>query len=146
VPRGIVSIGYQGRTLDDFVALLQAEQVETVVDVRLNASSRQRGFSKNILRDGLAAAGIGYEHCKALGSPKEVRPKFHSGDVAGGLAIYADKVIDTVDGQAALEQLAMQINKQRVAILCLEEDEDVCHRQEVIARLLKMSKVPVIRL
>jgi hypothetical protein len=37
---GIVSVGYEGRTIDDFVTELQRAGVRTVADVRLNAISR----------------------------------------------------------------------------------------------------------
>ena len=63
---GIVSVGYEGRQIDDFVAGLQRAGVRTVADVRLNAISRKPGFSKTRLRDALAAVGIGYVHMRSL--------------------------------------------------------------------------------
>jgi uncharacterized protein (DUF488 family) len=54
----IVSIGYERRDIDELVELLRSEQVELLVDVRLNAISRKRGFSKTALTTALNAAGI----------------------------------------------------------------------------------------
>ena len=56
----IVSTGYEGRSIEDFVRAMKRNRVELVVDVRLNAVSRKRGFSKTALTAALAAEGIGY--------------------------------------------------------------------------------------
>lgn len=71
VTHRIVSIGYEGRTIESFVVELQRAGVQTVADVRLNAISRKAGFSKTRLRDALAAVGIDYVHLRSLGNPRE---------------------------------------------------------------------------
>jgi hypothetical protein len=40
---GLLSVGYEGRTVDDLVDLLVAEGVEVVADVRLTPMSRKPG-------------------------------------------------------------------------------------------------------
>ena len=67
------TIGYEGATLPEVIAKLRAAGVEVVVDVRAVAASRRAGFSKTVLRASLAAEGIGYEHLRALGTPKPGR-------------------------------------------------------------------------
>src|SRR4028119_55833 len=69
----IFTIGYEGATQAELVAALRAAGVERVIDVRAVPLSRKPGFSKNVLAAGLAEAGIGYVHLKALGTPPEGR-------------------------------------------------------------------------
>ncbi|MBK6650144.1 MAG: DUF488 domain-containing protein [Betaproteobacteria bacterium] len=42
----LFTLGYEGLTIDAFIARLQAAQVKTVVDVRELPLSRKKGFSK----------------------------------------------------------------------------------------------------
>jgi uncharacterized protein (DUF488 family) len=55
VPSGIVTIGYEGRTLGDFISTLSNHNVDLLLDVRLNAISRKPGFSKKALANGSSA-------------------------------------------------------------------------------------------
>ncbi len=43
---GLVGVGYEGRTVEDLVAQLLAEDVSRLFEVRLNPLSRKRGLSK----------------------------------------------------------------------------------------------------
>src|SRR5690606_35497866 len=45
-PMSISGIGYEGLTLEAFISKLRIRGVQTLVDVRPNAISRKRGFSK----------------------------------------------------------------------------------------------------
>jgi uncharacterized protein (DUF488 family) len=56
----LLTIGYEGRTIEEFVGELLAGSVETLIDVRELPLSRKRGFSKRALSTELAAAGIEY--------------------------------------------------------------------------------------
>ena len=80
------TVGYEGRTLDEFVQLLLAARVERVVDVRALPLSRRRGFSKTPLKCALAAQGIEYVHVRAAGNPyRNLRD-----DPERCLALYAE--------------------------------------------------------
>jgi hypothetical protein len=88
----LFTIGYEGATLPEVIGRLRAAGVEVVVDVRAVAASRRAGFSKTVLRESLAAEGIGYEHVRALGTPKPGRDaaarraSWRGGDLAGAHA------------------------------------------------------------
>jgi len=49
----IVSIGYEGRSLDEFVQALKGHRVDVLIDVRLTPISRKKGFSKTALSEAL---------------------------------------------------------------------------------------------
>ena len=78
IPHGatIVSIGYERRSVEDLIRLLTRNQVDVLVDVRLNAISRKKGFSKSSLSQALREAGIEYRHKRQLGNPKDNRDPF----------------------------------------------------------------------
>src|SRR5678809_78679 len=64
----LLTIGHSTRTLDEFLALLRAHEVERVVDVRsLPRSRRMPHFSGPSLAPSLAEAGLDYTHIPDLG-------------------------------------------------------------------------------
>jgi uncharacterized protein (DUF488 family) len=131
----VESVGYEGRTVDAFVADLTARNVEILVDVRLNAISRRRGFSKTALGKELAAAGIEYRHLRALGNPRDNRPAFGGDGVEAGRAVYRE-LLDAPAAAAEFEQLTELASSRKVAVMCFESDEIRCHRKVIIDALL----------
>ena len=62
------TIGHSNRSLEDFVALLHASEVQQIVDIRAFARSRTNpSFNEDVLPRSLAAEGIAYRHLAALG-------------------------------------------------------------------------------
>lgn len=123
----IYTIGYEGVTMDAFIAALKRAGVEQVIDVRALPLSRRPGFSKTPLRNALAEAGIAYVHLKALGTPKEGREAARKNDRRTLDRIYAN--------QLALPEAQMQAAQMRdlaaerpSALLCYERDPSCCHR------------------
>lgn len=72
----LFTLGYEGLTIEAFIARLQAAQVKTVVDVRKLPLSRKKGFSKTAFCAALSAHGIAYLHAPALGCPKPIRNQY----------------------------------------------------------------------
>ena len=54
----ILTIGYEGCTIDGVLETLRAARVGLLLDVRAVAASRKPGFSKRQLAAGLDAVGI----------------------------------------------------------------------------------------
>ena len=64
----VFTIGHSTRTIEEFVALLAANGVRRVVDVRTVPRSRTNPqYNKDALPKSLAGHGIAYEHIAALG-------------------------------------------------------------------------------
>ena len=76
----IATIGYEGTTIDSFVAALRYASVDVLIDVRDLPLSRKKGFSKNGLAEILAASGIEYVHLRGLGDPKSGRNAARAGN------------------------------------------------------------------
>lgn len=143
---GVMGVGYQGQTIDQFVSSLEDMRVTCVIDVRLTPLSRKPGFSKTSLARTLTSRGISYEHARALGNPKQNRDGF-AGDEQqreSARSRYLDE-LDAVDAWTTLDELAIRAQTERLALLCFEAETHRCHRhiilEEVQERQAKMLGV-----
>lgn len=130
---GVISIGYEGREVDEFVKELVGRGVSTLVDVRWTPVSRKRGFSKTRLRDALESAGVAYRHERALGNPKDNRSGFRA-DEPAAIDRYETLLIRD-EGKASLKMLGELARSEIVAVLCFEKVHAECHRRLVIDAL-----------
>ena len=128
----IYTIGYEGATMAEFLAALAAAGVEQVIDVRALPLSRRPGFSKSTLAASLNAAGIGYVHLKALGTPKEGRDAAKKGDVMTLERVYAGQ-LQLPEAQAQAAQMRALAAEKPSALLCFERDPCHCHRTLLLA-------------
>ena len=133
----IWTIGHSTRTAEDFVALLQAHEIQLVADVRrFPASKRHPQFNSATLRDTLAEARIGYRHIAALGGRRQARRD--STNIVWrheSFRGYAD-YMETPAFAQALAELEDQARAERTAVMCAEAVWWQCHRQ-MIADALK---------
>lgn len=127
VTAGVLTIGYERATPAGLMATLKGAGTQLLVDVRALANSRRPGFAKGALSAALEEAGIGYLHLRALGTPAEGRQAVRSGRPEVMRRIFAAHLAGT-EAQAALANLADLARRQRVCLLCLEDDPRHCHR------------------
>ena len=123
----IFTIGYEKSTQPELIAALKAAGVTRLIDVRAVPRSRRPGFSKTILRNGLAEAGIDYVHLKALGTPPEGREAARKGRQAELERIYAGQ-LDLPEAIVAGAEMRELAAEQPSALLCYERDPSGCHR------------------
>lgn len=136
----VVTIGYEGAELRDFLATLAQAGVRLLLDVREIPLSRRKGYSKRALSDALATAGIAYQHERALGSPKAVRHQLRAdGDFRRYFRAF-DAHLATQS--ALLDALAAQLPGP-VALMCFERDWRECHRSVVAAALAERRNASV---
>ena len=128
----IYTIGYEGATMDAFLAALTAAGVRRVIDVRALPLSRRPGFSKSTLAASLKAAGIDYVHLKPLGTPKRGRDAAKKGDVATLTAVY-EAQLELPEAQAAAARMLDLAAETPSALLCYERDPCHCHRTLLLA-------------
>jgi uncharacterized protein (DUF488 family) len=128
----IFTIGYEGSTQPELIAALQAAGVKRLIDVRAVPLSRKPGFSKNVLANGLAEAGIEYVHLKALGTPPDGREAARKGRHAEMERIYAAQ-LDLPEAIVAAEHMRELAAEKPSALLCFERDPAACHRSLLLA-------------
>lgn len=134
------TIGYEGASVEEFIATLKAADTTLLLDVRELPISRKPGFAKAALRDALADAGIAYRHERALGSPKDVRHRLREdGDVA---RYWKDFHAHLATQHALLDELAATLTG-RVTLLCYERDPADCHRSAVAAEIGRRAGLAV---
>jgi uncharacterized protein (DUF488 family) len=139
--RPIFTIGYERTDIGALAATLVDAGVTLVLDIREAPISRRPGFSKRQLADALGAAGIGYRHSRALGTPKPGRDAARSGDRQTFERIFQAH-IRTPDAQAALAEAMDLARDETLCLLCYERDPAACHRSIVLDRLCAMGARP----
>jgi uncharacterized protein (DUF488 family) len=135
--RNIRDVGYEGKTIDEVIDALLAWRVLTLVDVRLNAISRKKGFSKTALRTALENAGLSYVHLPALGNPKANRAGFYSPgttEAANAHGVFLDS-LDSDGARDAMDRVEELSQAGGVALLCFEHDHRMCHRSLIRRKL-----------
>jgi uncharacterized protein (DUF488 family) len=143
--RRLYTIGYEGKTLDEFLAELAAAGVETVIDVRAVAASRRPGFSKTALAGALAERGIGYRHFRALGTPAEGRQAARAGRIGEMRRVYAGQ-LETPEAELQVEQAISEAGESASALLCFERDAAGCHRTMLAERMVERAPFEVVDL
>jgi uncharacterized protein (DUF488 family) len=143
--RRLSTIGYEGKTVDEFLSELGDAGVELVIDVRAVAASRRPGFSKSAMAAALRERGIDYLHLRALGTPKPGREAARKGRIAEMRAIF-EVQLETPEAELAMEQADSAARERHAALLCFEADAGGCHRAVVAERLVARSGYSIIDL
>ena len=115
------TVGTSNRSLEEFLGLLEAYQIEAIADVRRFPMSKHKHFKQENLKACLKQRGIAYHHVTELGGYRK-----------GGYTKYM-RTAEFEVGLRYVEQLAAS---QRVAIMCAELLFFRCHRR-FIADALK---------
>lgn len=120
------SVGYEGRTVTEFLRHIREQGIQRVIDVRERPQSRKKGFSGRGLQQSLEEAGVEYVHLGELGTPKEVRKAYKGG---GSFSTFERRYRSHLDTQDdALKILVALSLEKPSALLCFERDWRVCHR------------------
>nr|WP_314844755.1 DUF488 domain-containing protein [uncultured Microbacterium sp.] len=133
----ISGIGYEGLALDTFISKLRIRGVQTLVDVRLNAISRKRGFSKRALSEALSEEGITYVHLPVLGNQRDNRAGYGEieSDLAHDVRDRFRQELQSDVAAAALREVADLAQAGEVVLFCYEQDERHCHREQVLDQI-----------
>ncbi len=134
------TVGHSTHTLEAFIALLQAHEVDAVADVRRFPRSRTNPqFNVETLPSTLAAHRIAYRHIAALGgrrsraSKTDVSPNTFWENAA--FRAYADYAA-TDEFRAGLDELLAFGAGRRCAVMCSEALWWRCHRRIIADYLL----------
>jgi uncharacterized protein (DUF488 family) len=125
----VCTLGYQGSTLSEFIAMLKSADVSRVVDVRRFASSRMKGFAKTALATALAENGIEYSHMRELGMPAELLK--NRSEQNGNRDILDQYRASMEERNFEVRQLSAMASRERICLVCFEADYRHCHRSVV---------------
>ena len=132
---GLLTIGYEGRSLEGYLNLLLTNSVTILCDVRRNPLSRKYGFSKTTLSKACEGVGIRYQHLPELGIDAEERRDLNT--QADYDALFADYERKSLPRQPqALATIRGWVQDgERVALTCFERLPHQCHRHCVAKAL-----------
>lgn len=126
----VLTVGYEGKSLQDLLEELHEHDIERVVDVRAIAESSVDGFSGEELARALASEGVGYVHLGQLG---DFQPE-----------PYPD-YMETDDWAEGYDELTEEIGDAAACLLCTCADVSSCHRR-FLARQLREDGYKVVHL
>lgn len=132
---GLVTIGYEGKSLEHYLNQLLRAGVTLLCDVRRNPISRKYGFSKGTLSKACEGVGIQYEHLPELGiDPEERRDLKTQADYDALFAEYERKSLP--HEKEALAKIRGWVKAgERVGLTCYELLPHQCHRHCVAKAL-----------
>ena len=132
----LFTIGYEGRTLEEYLGILVGHECTLLCDVRRNPVSRKPGFARRPLAEGCEAAGIRYEHVPELGIASADRKAVKTPQQLAALFDRYRRVL-LPEVAVHVERIADWIRVgERVALTCFERDPIECHRHLVAASVV----------
>lgn len=142
----LCSIGYEGRSLEDYMNALLKAGVTILCDVRKNPLSRKFGFSKKMLSNVCAELDIRYEHRPQLGIVSEDRQELKT--LADYRTLFQRYELTTLaEGADKIREISTWIESgECVALTCYELLPEYCHRTRVALAIAQSQKLKVANL
>jgi uncharacterized protein (DUF488 family) len=136
----ILTVGYEGISLSEFLDVLLAQGVRCIVDVREVPLSRKPGFSKTPLARALEEVGIQYVHERVLGTPKPIREALKS---TKNWHEYEKSYLEfLLPREGHLVRIAAL---EAACLLCFEANPLECHRSLVAQRMHELNLIDEIQ-
>jgi uncharacterized protein (DUF488 family) len=126
----IWTIGHSTRSIDDFLGVLAAHDIETLVDVRRFPGSRRLPqFGSDALAASLGGCDVGYKWIPELGGRRRADPGSpNDGWRNDAFRAYADHIA-TEEFARGLSELLTLASASRTTIMCAELLWWRCHRR-----------------
>ena len=133
----MLTVGHSTRPLAEFIALLKANSVTQLTDVRTVPRSRHNPqFNRDTLPVALGPEGIAYEHVAGLGGFRKTHPgSLNAGWRNLSFRGYAD-YMQTAEFAEQLANLIGQARRDRIVLMCAEAVPWRCHRRLIADALM----------
>lgn len=140
----IFTIGHSTRPIQEFIDLLQAEQIGLVIDVRTIPKSRHNPqFNTQELARRLESIQINYLHMRGLGGLRHTsKDSINVGWRNASFRGFAD-YMQTKEFEDNVQQLVQLLERQKTAIMCAEAVPWRCHRSLIADALFVRGVRPV---
>lgn len=124
----LYTIGFTGKSAQQFFTLLKEADVTTITDTRINHTSQLAGFAKSSDLAFLAKAvgNIDYEHLLDFAPTKELLARYRAQKMTW--QEYEEAYLNLLD----LRKIASKTNIEdlhRHCLLCSEHTPEQCHRR-----------------
>lgn len=136
----VFTVGHSTHPIEEFVALLQAHDIEQIVDVRSIPKSRHNPqFNGPSLKESLKKAHIRYKLLKKLGGLRyTTKDSINLGWRNASFRGYADYMASEGFAEGLQELMEIAIVK-KTAIMCAEAVPWRCHRSLIADALTKQK-------
>jgi len=130
----IFTIGFTKKSAKEFFEILKTNNIEQIIDIRLNNTSQLAGFTK---KDNLEyflkeLCSIDYCHFIFLAPTKEIRDRYIK---SKDWDVYVKEYIELLDNRKVLDKLDKSYFKRKSCFLCSEASADHCHRRLLVEYL-----------
>jgi uncharacterized protein (DUF488 family) len=134
--RRLCTIGFTGKTAEEFFALLRDAGVHSVIDVRQNRTGQLSAFAKHpdlefFLRQ---IGNMGYRHEPLLAPTPELRKSYQEDK---DWPAYEGRFLRLLKQRGVPNSLDLSSWPANVALLCTEPGPEKCHRRLVADLLAK---------
>lgn len=135
----LLTIGHSNHELDHLLSLLGEHKVSAVADVRSVPASRfTPQFNKDALKRALDNVGIKYVFLgKQLGARSDDPSCYENGKVK------YERLAKTARFAEGIERLREGVARERIALMCSEQEPLDCHRTVLVSRVLVDSGILV---
>ena len=133
----VCTIGHSTRTIEAFIGLLCANQIQQVLDVRTVPRSRHNPqFNYDVLPVSLSSVQISYSHIPGLGGLRHPRPDspnnaWRNASFRG----YAD-YMQSAEFAKNVDSVALLARTLRCVLMCAEAVPWRCHRSMIADALI----------
>jgi uncharacterized protein (DUF488 family) len=130
----ICTIGFAGKTAEDFFSLLQIANVKKVIDIREKRIGQLSGFAKYPDIEFLLkrVVGVAYTYEPALAPSSQIRKAYRQ---TKDWSAYESSFLQLMRERAVPQQIEIADFEGTVALLCSEPGPEKCHRR-LVADLL----------
>ena len=135
----IYTIGFTKKTAEEFFELIKRNNIQSLIDVRLNNKSQLAGFAKGkdlnyFLKE---ICGVKYFYEEQFAPTKDLLDRWHKNSVSW--EDYTEEYTDTLIKRRAEKIFEVRYkNAGNVCLLCTEPTTEHCHRR-LLAEYIKGS-------
>ena len=134
--RLLCTIGFTGKTAEEFFALIRGAGVQSMIDVRQNRTGQLSAFAKHpdlefFLRQ---IGNVGYRHEPLLAPTPELRKSYQENK---DWAAYEESFLKLLKQRGVPKSFDTSSWPANVALLCTEPGPEKCHRRLVAEVLAK---------
>lgn len=131
--KAVWSMGHSNFTIDEFIDLALWREIQVIADVRSMPYSKYTPqFNRELFSSTLTKAGIRYQFMGDSLGGRPPEPDLYDEE---GHVLYSE-LAKNPRFKSGVEQLCIDSERERVAMMCSEESPQNCHRRLLISRVL----------
>ena len=136
----LYTIGSSGKSAEEFFNLIKNNNIDIIIDIRLNNTSQLSGFSK---RDDLEyflreISGTDYKHALEFAPSPEIFNGFRKKEIE--YIEFKTKYTNLMEKRGDYKNFNSNFKYNNPCLLCSELEPDLCHRKILGELIVEISK------